>query len=173
MLFIFRESEWLLVLSSAHWPKKWSQTPQQQIVLCIVKPRCCMEAIRQTSMISWAKASSVCFLAFKSLYWTKSNNFKGIETLKTISQIGSEPTVGFGTFGFRRLSIVGHGHPHINYFLILKGLEGSEPSLDYQKYNAVTLKLKQWVCLTDPPTLLEIGSHLFLCIDKTQTTRCL
>lgn len=38
--------------------------------------------------------------------------------------------------------IVAAGHPHIN-FLIPEGLEGRELPWDYQKYNAVILKLKK------------------------------
>lgn len=84
-----------------------------------------------------------CWLSsFYSLHWDKSNNFKGIETSNHFILVQNllwdlEHLVS------KDFSTVGHGHPCINYFLILKGLEGSEPTLDYQKYNTVVLKLKQ------------------------------
>lgn len=154
------------LFSNVHWPKKWSNTLQWQIMPCILKPRSCMEAISQVSMISWAKMSTVGFLAFIASIGIKVTILKGLRRLNHFTSV-QNLLWDLEYLASKDFSIVGPGHPHIN-FLIPEGLEGSELPWDYQKYNAVILKLKKFALLIH--MLFLRLAHTCFCIYKTQTT---
>lgn len=100
-------------------------------MLCPLKPWCCTEAIRQTNMISWAETAAIGLLAFIASTGITVTVVKELKHSNLFISVWNYSLLwDLEHLASKDLSIVCHGHPHTSYFLILMGLEGSEPTLD-------------------------------------------